>query len=93
MADEQISHGDIYHKLGGLEGKLDAVMISMSEKKSDITEAFRRIRLLEARVAQGVILLVCLATISPLVWTALDPEVRLKPDGDIPTFIHPEAKR
>jgi hypothetical protein len=93
MADEQISHGDIYHKLGGLEGKLDAVMISMSEKKTDITEAFRRIRLLEARVAQGVILLVCVATVSPLVWTALDPELRLKPGDDAPVLIHPEVRR
>ena len=92
MADEQISHGDIYHKLGGLEGKLDAVMISMSEKKSDITEAFRRIRLLETRVAQGVVLLACLSLFTPLIWDALDPELRLKPDSDIPTFIHPEGK-
>ena len=79
MANDEISHGDIYHKLGSLEGKLDAVMISVAEKKSDIGEAFRRIRLLESRVAQGVVLLACLSLFTPLIWAALDPELRLKP--------------
>lgn len=78
MASEDISHGDIYHKLGAVEGKLDAVMISVAEKKSDLTEAFRRIRVLEGRVAQGVILLAALVLLAPLVWDALDPELRLE---------------
>lgn len=79
MAQDDISHGDIYHKLGSLEGKVDAVMVSIAEKKSDIGEAFRRIRVLEGRVAQGVILLACLSAVAPLLWTALDPELRLEP--------------
>lgn len=81
MASEDISHGDIYHKLGAVEGKLDAVMISVAEKKSDLTEAFRRIRLLESRVAQGVILIAVLTFLAPLAWNALDPELRLKQDN------------
>jgi hypothetical protein len=92
MAGEDISHGDIYHKMGVLEGKLDAVIVSVAEKKSDLGEAFRRIRVLEGRVAQGVILIAALAFSAPLIWNAVDPEVRLNPDGDIPSMVHPEAK-
>jgi hypothetical protein len=73
MADQhEVSHGDIYHKLGALEGKLDAVMSSVSEKRSDLAEAFRRLTELEKRVAQGVILAVLIATIAPLIWQALE---------------------
>ena len=78
MPDEQISHLDIYHKLGSLEGKVDSVIISVAEKKSDIGEAFRRIRLLESRVAQGIVLLAFLSLFTPLIWSALDPEIRLQ---------------
>lgn len=78
VAGDEISHRDIYLKLGTLEGKLDAVMISVAEKKSDLDEAFRRIRLLESRVAQGVILIACLSVVAPLVWTSLDPELRVQ---------------
>ena len=79
MAGEDISHGDIYHKMGVLEGKLDAVIVSVAEKKSDLGEAFRRIRALEGRVAQGVILIAALAFLAPLVWSAVDPQLRLPP--------------
>ncbi len=77
MAADDVSHGDIYHKLGSVEGKLDAVIISVAEKKSDLNEAFQRIRLLEGRVSQGVVLLAALAVLAPLLWSAVDPQLQL----------------
>ena len=79
MPGDEVSHGDIYHKLGALEGKLDAVIVSVAEKKSDLSDAFRRLSDLEKRVAQGVILAVVIALIAPLAWNTLDPDLRVKP--------------
>lgn len=91
MASEDISHGDIYHKMGVLEGKLDAVIVSVAEKKSDLGEAFRRIRVLEGRVAQGVILIAALAFLAPLAWSAIDPVLRIEstPKQDVNQEAHP----
>ena len=92
MADnETVSHGDIYHKLGALEGKLDAVMVSVGEKRTDLADAFKRISELEkrpdpagmikelgevkTRVAQGVILLAAVALFAPLIWQSLGPRL------------------
>lgn len=80
MAAEDISHGDIYHKLGAVEGKLDAVIASVAEKKSDLGEAFRRLLVLEQRVAQGVILAIVIAVIAPLIWQSVDPQLRFNND-------------
>lgn len=79
MPSEEVSHGDIYHKLGTLEGKLDAVILSDSQKRNDISEAFRRLGDVEKRVAQGAILTVAVAVIAPLIWQAIDPSVHIDP--------------
>ncbi len=89
MADD-ISHGDIYHKLGAMEGKLDAVIISVNEKRADIGEAFRRLRVLESRVAQGVILMAACALLAPLLWSAIDPELRFR---GTPEHVVPHQQR
>ncbi len=70
-ADHNVSHGDILHKVGQMEGKLDALIISVSEKRSDLGEAFKRITELEKRVAQGVIVTVVIALFAPLVWQSI----------------------
>jgi hypothetical protein len=91
----EVSHGDIYHKLGALEGKLDAVMVSVGEKRSDLADAFKRISELEkrpdpagmikelgevkTRVAQGAILLAAVALLAPLLWHSLAPRVHFQP--------------
>lgn len=77
-SDDQVSHGDIYHKMGVLEGKLDAVIVSVAEKKSDLGEAFRRLTDLEKRVAQGVILAVAVGMLAPLLWNAVDPQLHFQ---------------
>lgn len=80
MADD-VSHGDIYHKLGSLEGKLDVLTNALSQKQDSLTEAFRRLTDLEKRVAQGVILAVVIAVMAPLLWQAIDPRLQF---GDPP---------
>lgn len=64
--------------MGVLEGKLDAVIVSVAEKKSDLGEAFRRLTDLEKRVAQGVILAVAVGMLAPLLWNAVDPQLRFQ---------------
>jgi hypothetical protein len=78
---EEVSHGDIYHKLGSLEGKVDALTGILSQKQADLSEAFRRLGDLEKRVAQGVILAVLIAVVAPLLWQAIDPRLQF---GDPP---------
>jgi len=51
---DDVSHGDIYHKLGSLEGKLETVVIQLTERRSDIAAVFARLREVEIRVAVGV---------------------------------------
>ena len=74
MPSDEISHGDIYHKLGAVEGKLDAVIASAAEKRADLSEAFRRLGELEKRMAQGVILAVAVGILAPLIWQAIEPQ-------------------
>jgi hypothetical protein len=71
MPEHEVSHGDIYHKLGALEGKLDAVMVSVAEKRTDLADAFKRLVEVEKRVAQGVILAVVISLIAPVLWSAV----------------------
>ncbi len=75
MPEHEVSHGDIYHKLGALEGKLDAMIVSVAEKRSDLTEAFRRLGEVEKRLAQGVILAVVVSLVAPLLWQAAGPRL------------------
>ena len=54
MDPEQISQADVYHRLGSLEGKLDAAISQMSGLRSDINIAFQRIRKIETQVNRFV---------------------------------------
>lgn len=83
MPEHEVSHGDILHKLGVMEGKLDAVHQSLAQKHNDIADAFRRLSEVEKRVAQGVILAVALSLVMPLVWAAAAP--RLHFGSETPT--------
>lgn len=80
----EVSHGDILHKIGQMEGKMDALILSVSEKKSDLSEAFRRLTELEKRMAQGVILAVAVSLVAPLVWQSLGPRLHF---GDPPAAV------
>lgn len=71
----EVSHGDIYHKLGALEGKLDAVIASVSEKRTDLSEAFRRIGELERGVAKWAGIALAASIIIPIIVTAAAPRL------------------
>lgn len=80
MAESEVSHGDILHKLGVMEGKLDAMHQSLAQKHTDIADAFRRLGEVEKRVAQGVILAIALSLVMPLAMTAVNPRLHFGPE-------------
>lgn len=80
MPEHEVSHGDILHKLGVMEGKLDAVHQSLAQKHTDIADAFRRLGEVEKRVAQGVILAVVLSVVVPFVVSAASPRLHFGPE-------------
>lgn len=45
----EVSHGDILYKIGGLEGKIDTIARMFSNTESSLNEAFKRIGDLEKR--------------------------------------------
>lgn len=47
--DHEINGIQIYHKLGSMEAKLDAVMERVSDYNKDMGEAFSRLRNLETK--------------------------------------------
>lgn len=71
----EVSHGDILYKLGSVEGKIDHLAGLLAQKQSDLTEALKRISLLEQRVAQGVIVAVIVGALAPLAWQAMTPRL------------------
>lgn len=46
-----VSHVEIYHKLGTLEGKLDALITRTTEYRTDLQTAFDRLTVIENRMA------------------------------------------
>lgn len=80
MPEHEVSHGDILHKLGVMEGKLDAVHQSLAQKHTDIADAFRRLGEVEKRVAQGVILAIALSFVMPLAVSAISPRLHFGPE-------------
>lgn len=67
MSDpSEVSHADIYHKLGSLEAKLDAAIGSVVDYKTTLNEAFGRIRRLEDKTIWMVGLVAGLSVIVPL---------------------------
>jgi hypothetical protein len=75
MPDHDVSHGDILRAIGQLEGKLDAIHTAMSNNRTDIIEAFRRLSDVEKRIAQGVVLAIAVSVIVPIVVTMVAPRI------------------
>ena len=76
-ANDDVSHGDIYHKLGSLEGKLETLLIQLGERKSDLAAVFVRLREVETRVAIGVGIAAVLSFMIPLIFTAVSPKLHI----------------
>jgi hypothetical protein len=74
---DQVSHADIYRALGILEGKLDAMNTALSQKHSDISDAFTRISTVENRVSVGLGIALACSVIIPILVTALAPKLHL----------------
>ncbi len=76
MADE-VSHGDIYRALGILEGKLDSMNQVLTQKHTDLSQAFNRIGELEKSVAKWAGIALACSIIVPLLVTAAAPRLHL----------------
>lgn len=78
MADgDSVSHRDIYHKLGILEGKFDSVLLQLGERRDDMAGVFTRLRSVEFRVAVGVGIAIGASVIIPLLFNAANPRVSI----------------
>ncbi len=75
MPEHEVSHGDIYHKLGSLEGKLDVFTSSLGQKQTDLAEAFRRLGELEKNVAKWAGIALACSLIVPLLINAAAPRL------------------
>lgn len=62
-----VSHSDIYHKLGSLEGKVEALILQIGERRDEIRGVFSRLRGVEIRMAWAVGTIACLTFVGPLV--------------------------
>lgn len=78
MSDpDKVSHGDLYHKLGSLEGKLEAVLISLGERRDDISGIFGRLRQVEHRMAWAMGAAVIISFTAPFLVNAMQPRLHL----------------
>lgn len=76
-APDDVSHGDIYHKLGSLEGKVEALLISIGERRDDINNVFSRLRQVEHRLAWGMGAAVIISLLVPHVIGAMEPRIHI----------------
>lgn len=82
---EKVSHEDIYHRLGSLEGKLDAAISKMTDFKRDIDTCYGRIRIIEANVNKAIGIAVISSIAIPLCIQVLSNNYRLDPIHNHPT--------
>jgi hypothetical protein len=76
-ANDDVSHGDIYHKLGSLEGKVEALLLSLSDRKEDINNVFSRLRQVEHRLAWAMGAAVVISLIAPHLIRAMEPRLHI----------------
>lgn len=86
-----VSHVDIYHKLGTLEGKLDALITRTNDYKSDIQSAFDRISDIENKIAWVLGGAVVVSILAPIVINIISSNFNMRIE---PTqVIHQEEKK
>lgn len=76
-APDDISHGDIYHKLGSLEGKVEALLLNINERRQDINGIFTRMRQIEHRMAWAMGAAVVISFLIPYFVKALEPRIHI----------------
>lgn len=80
--NETVSHGDIYHKLGTMEGKLESIILQLAEKRSEVNSLFSRLREVENKLAWGMGAAAIISIVVPMLITALGPQIHLRePNG------------
>ncbi len=78
MADnDSVSHGDIYHKLGTMEGKLESIILQLAEKNNDVNNLFTRLNAVENKVALVMGAAAIMSVLVPLLITAMGPKIHL----------------
>ena len=75
MAEHDVSHGDLLLAIGQMQGKLDALVATMSQQRTDVAEAFRRLNEAEKRIAQGVIVAAVLSLVMPILVSMIAPRI------------------
>jgi dihydrofolate reductase len=81
QCDQTVSGSDIYHKLGALEGKVDALIAKTTEYKNDLQVAFDRIRQLENRTSWILGGAVVISSLMPLVFHVITSTFQFKGDA------------
>lgn len=78
MAEEgRVSHEDIYHRLGSLEGKLDSAITKMADFNRGLNDCYDRIRLVEANVNKAIGIAIVLSIFIPLLITVATSNMQI----------------
>ena len=88
MDPDHVSHGDIYHKLGTMEGKIESVLVQMAERRNDMNNLFTRMREIETKVAVAMGAVAILSVVMPFVIDAMNPRIHLEQP---PATVRPSA--
>ena len=72
-----VSYDDIYHKLGVLEGKVDAAIANISTFKNDLNECEKRISILEAGQNKMLGIVILLGIILPIGLNVLTDNLKI----------------
>lgn len=78
MDPDHVSHGDIYHKLGTMEGKIESVLVQMAERRNDMNNLFTRMREIETKVAVAMGAVAILSIAMPFIIDAMNPRIHLE---------------
>lgn len=76
--ESSVSHVEIYHKLGTLEGKLDALITRTTEYRIDLQNAFDRLAILEKRLAWVMGAAVVVSALVPILINLLGSNFHMK---------------
>ncbi len=88
--DDLVSHSDIYHKLGTLEGKVESVLLQLTEKRTDVNNLFSRIRDVENKVAWGMGAAAIISVTVPLLIAAIEPKVHFSSPTSVESVSRPD---
>lgn len=76
--ESPVSHVEIYHKLGTLEGKLDALITRTTEYRTDLQNAFDRLAVVEKRIAWVMGAAVVVSALMPIVINIIGESFHMK---------------